>query len=118
MAEWIPALDGAEARLQAGAKVADVGCGHGASTILLAQAYPKSTFTGFDYHEGSVDTARKRAAEAGVGDRVTFEVASAKDYPYPGTGYDVIAFFDCLHDMGDPEGAVAMPVRPSPTTAW
>jgi 2-polyprenyl-3-methyl-5-hydroxy-6-metoxy-1,4-benzoquinol methylase len=104
VAEWIPALEGVEAKLQAGAKVADVGCGHGASTILMAQAYPKSTLVGFDYHEGSVDTARKRAAESGVGDRVTFEVASAKDYP--GTGYDVIAFFDCLHDMGDPEGAV------------
>ena len=104
LAEWIPALEAAEAKLQAGATVADVGCGHGASTILMAQAYPKSTFVGFDYHDASVDTARKRAAESGVGDRVTFEVASAKDYP--GTGYDVIAFFDCLHDMGDPEGAV------------
>ncbi|HEY3240448.1 MAG TPA: class I SAM-dependent methyltransferase [Acidimicrobiia bacterium] len=104
VAEWIPALEAAEAKLQAGAKVADIGCGHAASTILMAQAYPKSTFVGFDYHDASVDTARKRAAESGVGDRVTFEVASAKDYP--GTGYDLIAFFDCLHDMGDPEGAV------------
>ena len=102
--EWIPALEGVEAKLQQGVKLADVGCGHGASTILMTEAYPNSTFVGFDYHAGSVDTARKQAAEAGVADRVSFEVASAKDYP--GTGYDVIAFFDCLHDMGDPEGAL------------
>ena len=104
VAEWIPALEDAETKLQAGARVADVGCGHGASTVLMAEAYPNSTFLGFDYHEGSIDTARKRADEAGVADRAKFEVASAKDYP--GTGYDLIAFFDCLHDMGDPEGAV------------
>jgi SAM-dependent methyltransferase len=104
VAEWIPALEGVEDKLRSGATVADVGCGHGASTVLMAQAYPNSRFVGFDYHPASVDTARKRAADAGVGDRVTFEVASAKDYP--GTGYDVVAFFDCLHDMGDPEGAV------------
>lgn len=101
--EWIPALEGVEARLQAGARVADIGCGHGASTIAMAEAYPKSSFIGFDFHDASVDTARKRAAEAGVGERVKFEVASAKDYP--GT-YDLIAFFDCLHDMGDPAGAL------------
>lgn len=104
VAEWIPALEGVEDKLRSGATVADVGCGHGASTVLMAQSYPNSRFVGFDYHPASVDTARKRAADAGVGDRVTFEVASAKDYP--GTGYDVVAFFDCLHDMGDPEGAV------------
>ena len=103
VAEWIPALEDAGTVLQAGAKVADVGCGHGASTILMAQAYPNSTFVGFDYHEGSIETARQRAEEAGLAGRVTFEVASAKDYP--GTDYDLIAFFDCLHDMGDPEGA-------------
>ena len=103
VAEWIPALDGVDAKLRAGARVADVGCGHGASTILLAQAYPSSTFIGIDYHDASIDTARKRAAEAGVADRIRFEVASAKNYP--GTDYDLIAFFDCLHDMGDPEGA-------------
>lgn len=102
--EWIPALDGVEEKLRSGATIADVGCGHGASTILMARAYPNSRFVGFDYHSGSVETATKRAADAGVADRVRFEAASAKDYP--GTGYDLIAFFDCLHDMGDPEGAV------------
>jgi SAM-dependent methyltransferase len=101
--EWIPALSGVEERLKAGARVADVGCGHGASTVLMAQAYPKSTFAGFDYHEGSIQTARARAREAGVMERVDFEVAHAKDYP--GTGYDLVTFFDCLHDMGDPVGA-------------
>ena len=100
---WIPALDGVEKRLQEGATVVDVGCGHGASTILMAQAYPKSTFKGFDYHQGSIDAARKRASEAGVSDRVEFEVATAADFP--GTGYDLVCFFDCLHDMGDPVGA-------------
>jgi 2-polyprenyl-3-methyl-5-hydroxy-6-metoxy-1,4-benzoquinol methylase len=103
VSEWIPALSGIEARLKAGARVADVGCGHGASTVLMAQAYPKSKFAGFDYHEGSIQTARARALEAGVSDRVDFEVAHAKDYP--GTGYDLVTFFDCLHDMGDPVGA-------------
>ncbi|HLL77777.1 MAG TPA: class I SAM-dependent methyltransferase [Pyrinomonadaceae bacterium] len=102
---WIPALDGVEEKLKAGAKVADVGCGLGASTILLAQSYPASTFVGYDYHGGSIEMARQRAAEAGVSDRVKFEVARAKDYP--GGGYDFVAFFDCLHDMGDPVGAAA-----------
>jgi SAM-dependent methyltransferase len=102
--EWIPALDGAQAKLKAGAQVADVGCGHGASTIIMAQAYPRSTFVGFDYHQPSIDKARARAADAGVGNRVRFERAAAKDYP--GT-YDLVAFFDCLHDMGDPTGAAA-----------
>jgi SAM-dependent methyltransferase len=102
--EWIPKLDGVEDRLRSGATVADVGCGHGASTILMAQAYPASQFVGYDYHEASIDTARRRAAEAGVADRVRFEPASAKDYAQD--GYDLITFFDCLHDMGDPVGAV------------
>ena len=102
---WIPALDGMEARLKQGAKVADIGCGHGASTILMAQAYPKSMFFGFDYHEGSIEAARRAAGMAGVGDRCTFDVASAK--AYPGTSYDLVACFDCLHDMGDPVGASA-----------
>jgi SAM-dependent methyltransferase len=102
---WIPSLDGVEAKLKAGAKVADVGCGLGASTILMAQTYPSSTFVGYDYHDGSIEMARQRAEEAGVSDRVKFEVARAKDYP--GGGYDFVAFFDCLHDMGDPVGAAA-----------
>jgi SAM-dependent methyltransferase len=100
---WIPALEGVQAKLEAGAKVADVGCGCGASTILMAKAFPKSTFRGFDYHQGSIDIANKRAKEAGVADRVTFSVAKATDYP--GTGYDLVAHFDSLHDMEDPAGA-------------
>ena len=100
---WIPALTGVEEKLQRGAKVADVGCGLGASTIILAQAYPNSTFRGFDYHERSVGLARERARAAGVADRVEFDVATAKEFP--GKDYDLIAYFDCLHDMGDPVGA-------------
>ena len=100
---WLPALEGVVEKLERGARVADVGCGLGASTIVMAKAYPKSTFVGFDYHAGSIGMARERAAEAGVSDRVTFEVAPAAKYP--GTGYDLVAFFDCLHDMGDPVGA-------------
>jgi SAM-dependent methyltransferase len=103
LASWIPALEGVEDKLRAGATMADVGCGYGASTILLAQEYPNSMFVGFDYHEGSVAGARKAAIEAGVEDRCSFEVASAKEYP--GTDYDLVAFFDSLHDMGDPAGA-------------
>jgi SAM-dependent methyltransferase len=101
--EWIPALDGVEQRLRSGAKAADVGCGFGSSTVLMAQAYPSSTFFGFDYHDASVEAARKAAAAAGVAGRVSFDVASAKSFP--GHGYDFIAVFDCLHDMGDPVGA-------------
>jgi ubiquinone/menaquinone biosynthesis C-methylase UbiE len=100
---WIPALEGVEGKLRAGAKVADIGCGLGASTILLAGEYPNSRFAGSDYHDGSIELARKRAADAGVADRVTFEVASAQTFA--GTGYDLVATFDCLHDMGDPLGA-------------
>ena len=102
---WIPALDGVHDKLARGARVADVGCGHGASAVLMAQAYPNSTFVGFDYHEPSIEWARKAAADAGVAERCTFEVARSSDYP--GTGYDLVAFFDCLHDMGDPVGAAA-----------
>jgi SAM-dependent methyltransferase len=109
VSEWIPALEGVEEKLRRGAKVADVGCGHGASTVLLAQAYPKSEFVGFDYHDRSIEIARKAAADAGVGDRCTFQVATAKDFP--GTDYDVVAFFDCLRDMGDPDGAAAHTLR-------
>lgn len=103
VASWIPALDGIEEKLRAGAAVADVGCGHGASTILLAKAFPSSTFVGSDYHAESIETARARAAEAGVDDRVRFEVASAQEFG--GRGYDLVTMFDCLHDMGDPVGA-------------
>jgi 2-polyprenyl-3-methyl-5-hydroxy-6-metoxy-1,4-benzoquinol methylase len=105
VSSWIPALDGVEAKLQAGAKVADVGCGLGASTILMAKSYPKSNFVGFDYHAKSIELAREAAQQAGVSDRVHFEVAAAKNFP--GGGFDFIAFFDCLHDMGDPAGASA-----------
>jgi len=100
---WIPALDGVEAKLRAGARVADVGTGLGASAVLMAQAYPESTISGSDYHDGSIEQARKRAADAGVGSRATFEVASAQ--AFTGSGYDLVTTFDCLHDMGDPPGA-------------
>jgi SAM-dependent methyltransferase len=100
---WIPALDGVARKLEAGGEVADVGCGLGASTILMAKAYPRSRFVGFDYHDASIDAARKSAERAGVADRVRFEVAKAKDFP--GRDYDFVAVFDCLHDMGDPIGA-------------
>ncbi|NEK34377.1 class I SAM-dependent methyltransferase [Rhizobium leguminosarum] len=101
--EWIPALGGVEEKLKAGASVADVGCGHGASTILMAQAYPASRFTGFDYHGPSIERAKAAAKDAGVSDRVSFEQGSAAEFP--GRGYDMVAMFDCLHDMGDPVGA-------------
>ena len=100
---WIPALEGVEDRLNSGISVADVGCGHGASTILMAKAFPRSRFVGFDYHAASVEHARKSAREQGVSDRVHFEVASAKDFP--GAGYGLVTIFDALHDMGDPVGA-------------
>jgi SAM-dependent methyltransferase len=102
-AEWIPALDGIADRLAAGASVADVGCGLGASTIIMAQEYSHSTFVGYDYHQPSIETARKAAADAGVNRRARFELASAADFH--GTGFDLICLFDCLHDMGDPVGA-------------
>jgi len=105
VSQWIPALEGVQARLEAGARVADVGCGHGASTIIMAQAFPASSFVGFDYHAPSIEVARTSAATAGVADRVHFEVATAKTFP--GQGYDLVAVFDCLHDMGDPVGAAA-----------
>jgi SAM-dependent methyltransferase len=100
---WLPALDGVEEKLRVGAKVADIGCGLGASTRLMAQAYARSRFTGFDYHKESVELARQKATEEGLQDRTKFEVAPAS--AFPGTGYDLIAMFDCLHDMGDPIGA-------------
>ena len=105
--EWIPALDGVEERLEEGGVVADVGCGRGASTILMAQAYPQSAFVGIDYHDGSIEAARESAAEAGVAERVRFQRGTAGEYAIPAGGYDLICFFDCLHDMGDPVGAAA-----------
>lgn len=101
--EWLPALRGVEEKLRAGAKVADVGCGHGHSTILMAEAFPKSRFWGFDYHQPSIETAREYARNAEIADRVSFEVAGATSYP--AAGFDLICFFDCLHDMGDPVSA-------------
>jgi ubiquinone/menaquinone biosynthesis C-methylase UbiE len=103
VSSWIPALDGVAAKLEAGARVADVGCGKGASTILMAKAYPKSHFFGFDYHDKSIEAARESAQREGVADQVKFEVAPAKQFP--GKDYDFVAVFDCLHDMGDPVGA-------------
>jgi SAM-dependent methyltransferase len=105
ISSWIPALDGVEEKLRRGAKVADIGCGLGSSTILMAKAFPRSEFFGFDYHDKSIELARQEAKREGVDDRLHFEIASAKDYP--GQDYDFVAFFDCLHDMGDPVGAAA-----------
>jgi SAM-dependent methyltransferase len=114
---WIPALDGMEARLQSGAKVADVGCGVGFSTLLMAEAYPNSHFIGYDFHEPSIADARQHAAEHGLGDRVKFEVASAKEIAE--TGFDLITMYDCLHDMGDPQGcAKHMRHILAPDGAW
>jgi SAM-dependent methyltransferase len=117
IAEWLPALDGVTAKLERGARVADIGCGHGASTILMAEAFPQTTFVGSDYHEDGVAIARERAEKAGVGDRVEFEAVAAADHP--GNGYDLVTMFDCLHDMGDPVGA-AMHVRDllAPDGTW
>jgi len=101
--DWLPALDGVLAKLQKGCSVADVGCGQGASAILMAKAFPNSKFFGYDYHAESIEAARKSARDAGVGDRISFETAAAKNFP--AMGFDLICFFDCLHDMGDPVGA-------------
>ncbi len=103
IASWIPSLTGIKEKLEAGGKVADIGCGHGSSTIIMAQAYPNSRFWGFDNHEKSIETAQQRAKDAGVSDRVTFAVANASELP--DEQFDMVAFFDCLHDMGDPTGA-------------
>jgi SAM-dependent methyltransferase len=105
LTSWLPALDGVEARLRGGATVADVGCGHGVTTVMMAQAFPRSRFVGYDYHAPSIERARKAAEVEGVSDRCRFEVAPAKGYP--GKDYDLVTFFDCLHDMGDPAGAAA-----------
>lgn len=104
LSSWIPALDGVHEKLTRGATVADVGCGHGSSTMLMADAYPQTRLFGFDYHSGSIEHARHLAGEQGLLDQIAFEVASAKSYPRNG-GYDFVTFFDCFHDMGDPEGA-------------
>jgi SAM-dependent methyltransferase len=101
--EWLPALDGVVAKLEDGAAVADVGCGHGASTVLMGAAFPASRFTGFDYHDGSITTAQARADEAGLTDRVQFDRSPSTSFP--GRDYDLVTMFDCLHDMGDPVGA-------------
>jgi len=100
---WLPALDGVVPKLEQGAKVADVGCGHGASTIVMARAFPKSEFVGVDFHAKSIETAKQRASEAGVASNVSFSQASAKEYTE--RDFDLVCFFDCLHDMGDPVGA-------------
>jgi SAM-dependent methyltransferase len=102
---WIPSLEGVQAKLESGGLVADVGCGHGASTMIMAEAFPRSRFIGFDYHDASIAHARAAAERAGLGDRVSFEAASAKQFA--GSGFDLICMFDCLHDMGDPVGAAA-----------
>ena len=114
---WIPALDGIEPRLRAGAKVADVGCGVGFSTLLMAEAYPESHFVGYDFHAPSIEEARRHATEHNFGDRVRFEVAQAKEIPE--TGFDLVTMYDCLHDMGDPAGcAAAMRRIVSPNGTW
>jgi hypothetical protein len=105
VSSWIPSLQGVKEKLEAGALVADVGCGKGASTLLMAKAFPKSRFVGFDYHDKSIEAANQVAKRNGIADRVTFQVAKAKDFP--GSGYDFVTVFDCLHDMGDPVGAAA-----------
>jgi SAM-dependent methyltransferase len=105
VADWIPALDDVRAKLDQGANVADIGCGHGSSTLILAKAFPRSRFFGFDYHGPSIERARALAKAEGLAGRVTFETAAAK--AYPGRNYDLVTFFDCLHDMGDPAGAAA-----------
>ena len=117
VSSWLPALEGVVPKLKTGAMVGDVGCGYGASTIIMAKAFPKSRFVGYDFHKPSIEYARKSASARGVSDRVTFEVAKAQDYPM--RNLDLVAFFDCLHDMGDPAGA-AKHVRQSlkPDGTW
>ena len=117
VSNWLPALDGVVAKLKRGAKVADVGCGHGVSTVLMAKAFPNSQFVGYDFHPSSIEHAQAHAREHGVRRIRRFEVGTAKDYPEK--DFDLVAFFDCLHDMGDPAGAAAH-VRQSlkPDGSW
>ncbi len=109
VSSWIPSLEGVKEKLESGGRVADVGCGKGASTILMAKSFPNSKFFGFDYHDKSIEAARESARKEGVSERVTFEVSKAKEYP--GGDYDFVAVFDCLHDMGDPVGAASHVLR-------
>ena len=118
LSAWLPALDGVIEKLKGGGTVADVGCGHGASTLLMARAFPKTKVYGFDYHSGSIEHARHLAGRDGLQDQITFEVASSKSYPANG-GYDLVTFFDCLHDMGDPKGAAERVLSTlKPDGAW
>jgi len=115
--EWLPALHGVVAKLERGAHVADVGCGHGASTVLMAQAFPASRFVGFDAHDGSIETARRRAAACGLDEQVRFDAEPST--AYPGADYDLVTMFDCLHDMGDPIGAARHVLRSlAPDGTW
>lgn len=105
LSSWLPALDGVVEKLAAGAKIGDVGCGYGASTILMAEAFPKSKFFAYDYHPSSIEKARQRAWKAGLSEHIEFKVSTAKEFP--NEQYDLVTMFDCLHDMGDPVGAAA-----------
>jgi ubiquinone/menaquinone biosynthesis C-methylase UbiE len=117
ISSWLPALDGVLEKLEQGARVADIGCGHGWSTLLMANAFPNSEFVGYDFHPSSIADARRHAREHGSAGNVSFEVGAAKDYA--GTNFDLVTFFDCLHDMGDPAGAAGHVFRSlKPNGTW